>query len=90
MTNKQGDWELKIRKVQNGYILEHEDENEEDDYFSQEEVIEEKDTSPIFDESHGELEAMKEVLWKVKDYFGVSYSKHNKRNIVIEIVEEKQ
>ena len=91
MTNKQGNWEIKIRKVQNGYILETEEESDsEEGYFPKHEEVVEEINLPFGQDKSGELEAMMSVLLKIKDYFGVTYSKHNKQNINIEIVETKQ
>jgi hypothetical protein len=71
--------ELDIEKVSNGYIVTEWDENEEGEQIDRQTVIEEPDTET------GELEAMQNLLWFVCETFGVYYSKHNKRNLVIEI-----
>jgi hypothetical protein len=35
----------------------------------------------------GELEAMKKLLWFTMEHFGLYYSKHNKQNLVVEIMD---
>jgi hypothetical protein len=73
--------ELDIEKVSNGYIVTEWDENEEGEQIDRQTVIEEPDTET------GELEAMQNLLWFVKDALGCYFSKHNKRNLVVEIQE---
>jgi hypothetical protein len=82
MTNKKGFWEIKIRKVNNGYICSWEEESEnQEDYFKKEQkVFEEIDDD--------ELKNMREMLLFIKEYFGINYSKHNKKNLVVEIENE--
>jgi hypothetical protein len=77
--NKKGLWEIKIRKVENGYICSWEEESEgEADYFiKREQIFEEKEN-----EENSEL---KEALLFIKEYFGINYSKHNKKNLIVEI-----
>ena len=83
-------WELKIRKVDNGFILEHDEEmtTEEDkvEYEKVERIIQSKEV----DEDDKDLECAKEMLEEVLEYFAYNYSKHNKRNIKIEIEEVKE
>ena len=73
-------WEMKIRKVDNGFVLEWEEENEEGTKILQQTVIEEDDT-----DEEGELKCMEKLLNEIKEYFGVHYSKHDKKNLFIEI-----
>lgn len=70
-------WAIGIMRVSNGYILKWYDEDEEDREFPQSMVIEE--------EEGGELKAAQKMLWEVLEYFGIYYSKHNKRNLVVKI-----
>ena len=84
------DWAIKISRVENGYVLEWEEEGESDedkkDYIiNHSKVIEDPDD----DTELSELTAMKDLLWEISRYFGVNYSKHNKQNINIEIEENK-
>ena len=74
-------FQLLITKADNGFILEWQDEGEGDSVIDHEEVFEEKES---------ELECMQYMLLRVKEYFGVYYSKHNKENLVIEIVKRKE
>jgi hypothetical protein len=67
-------WEAKIRKVENGYILSYC--NIEDGSITEE----------VFEESEEEeLTTMVDLLYRIKEYFGVYSSKHNKKNIYIRI-----
>lgn len=73
-------WDLRITKGDNGYRVNWLEEIE-DEILVREMVFEIPDTE------NGEMEAMKSLLWFVKKYFGVFFSKHNKQNLVIEIEE---
>lgn len=81
------DWNIKINKADNGFVLEweevDEDENSTKTVINHSKVIEESD------EDNGELIAMQNLLWEVAEHFGVSYSKHNKFNLNIEVKENK-
>lgn len=68
-------WKCEIEKVSNGYILKHKN----DDNLS---------ISTIFEENNeecGDLNAMFELLYAVKEFFGVHHSKHNKKNLILEV-----
>jgi hypothetical protein len=65
---------LEITQCINGYRV-----NWTEDDVSQEVVCEEPETE------NGELEAMRNLLYVIKEYFGVFYSKHNENNLCIEI-----
>ena len=73
---------LVIEASQNGYILTGK--FAENDMTSKV-VIEESENKEDAD-----LEAMQNLLFTVKEYFGMYYSKHNKKNLVIEIEDNKQ
>jgi hypothetical protein len=90
MTNKQGFWEISIRKVDNGFVCSWEEESDDETprFVTHEQVFEEKENF-LTSENKDELENMKELLWFVKDFFAVNYSKHNKANLNIEIEEQK-
>ena len=77
-------WDIKVRKVDNGYIMEWEDDDEEGKPSKHEQVILENETED------SELEAMKDLLCEIKEHFGISYSKHNQKNLTIEIEEMKE
>jgi len=72
------DYKLEIKRINNGYILKG---KLSDDEFEIEKVIQE---SNLVD---NELNAMRSLLFEVKEYFGIYYNKHNKKNIEIYIVE---
>jgi len=66
-------WELKIEKIENGYILSHDEEIEDGKFKTAKEVIEEK--------GDDEKEAMTQLLEKVSEYFGVQYDKFAADNL---------
>jgi len=88
-------WELKIKKVENGFVVGYEEElatetktnfvNDVSSTEINETVFEYKKT----DENDTDLETVEDLLYHILEYFGVNYSKHNKRNIQIKIVETK-
>ena len=71
---------LTVEQTNNGYILVGKFNDSE---IKTKIVIEEKD------EEHSDLLAMQELLWQIKEYFGVYNSKHNKKNLMIEIEDNK-
>jgi len=77
-------WELKIRKVENGFIIEHEDADHEVEGTMIQHLITIVD-NPMDETDHAELKAMHDLLWYVKEYFAVVWSKHHKENLDIEI-----
>ena len=77
-------WELNIKKAENGFICEWEDEEDGCGTVIKNEVIEDNDTD--FEENI-EIDTMIKLLNKVKEFYGVHYSKHNKRNLVIKVEE---
>ncbi len=75
-------WQLTIKKVQNGYLIVHEEDvgtADEPEMVTVNQVIEEKD------EEDGDKKAMVDLLYMVKEYFGEFYSKHNKVNVEIKL-----
>ena len=87
--NKNGDWEIKIRKVENGYILEWEDESEsQENYFINNTKVFEIEENCDEDKLN-ELKTLENVLWEITNYFGVYYSKHDKYNLTISIDDKK-
>lgn len=85
-------WEITVRKVQNGFIVEHDGEGEIE--CRVETVFKEDDKDSYEEVSPGttlaELKVMEDLLWFIKDHFGAYNSKHNKKNLVIEIRENKE
>jgi len=73
-------WKVTIEKGFNGYILIGRFGNSD---------LEQKRVIEIPDTSIGELTAMGNLLTEIKEYFGLYYSKHNQKNLVIKI-EDKE
>ena len=77
--NSKGEWEVKVKRVRNGFICEYEEENDEG-FYTEEVLFEDKD-----DKEDGEdLESIKETLIWIKEYFGY-YWRKEKENLNIEI-----
>lgn len=76
-------WEIKVKKVTNGYLAEWWEDGDDNAFTEFQQVFEEPDNET------GELEAMQNLLWFIKETFGVMHSKHNKRNLVVEIQENE-
>jgi hypothetical protein len=66
--------ELKIEKIENGYILSYEEEVEIDKFITTKEVIEEGDD---------EKETMARLLHRVAEHFGFYYNKFVNDNLKI-------
>ena len=77
-------WAIAVERVTNGYICWWYDEDEEGKPFIQSQVFEEVDME------NGELEATMNMLYFVKEHFGVHFSKHNKFNLDISIKKNKE
>jgi len=75
------EWKIEIKKVTNGYFIKG---NFNDSEIPQEVVIEEGV------EENSNLLAMQQLLFLVKDYFGIFYSDHNKENLIIEIKKNEE
>lgn len=73
--------EMKIKRVENGFILEREsfDLDLENCYIN---LVFEDGTG-----EDGELDSMFSLLSAIKEYFGIYYSKHNHRNLLLQIEE---
>ena len=67
-------WELKIEKIENGYLLSHDEEWEEGKFGTVKEVIE---------EGGDEKETMSRLLYQVSEYFGFHHNKYAKDNLRI-------
>ncbi len=79
MENK---WQLEIEGVSNGYIIKGQ--STDLDGVNVVEVILKPETEG------GDLEAMQKLLYKIKEYFGIYHSKHNKYNLEINIRKNKE
>lgn len=66
------EWKLEIKAVNNGFVLRG---RFHDNETISEEIVKEED----------KLEEMRNLLYEIKEYFGVYNSKHNKRNLFIKI-----
>ena len=75
------DWKLVIKKARNGYILSGK--------FADSDLVSDM-VMEIPEKEFGEQEAAQKVLWEVLEYFGVYYSKHSKKNVVVAIKETKE
>jgi len=75
-------WKLEIRKVNNGYILKGK--------FNDTDIVSEVLIENTNETEFNKEETMKKLLCEVKDYFGIYYSKHNKKNLKIEVKDEKE
>ena len=73
-------WNLVVEKTNNGFLLKGRHGDTDIDSTM---IIEEPENED------GELKTMERVLYEVKEYFGVFYSKHNKENIIIKIEKNK-
>ena len=76
-------WALGIIRSDNGYILKWYEESEDGQQIPHALVVEESD------EEDGELKAAQKMLREVLEYFGVYYSKHHAKNLVVKIEGEK-
>ena len=73
------DWEILIKRVDNGYKLSWKEEIEENIYLEREYVIQ--------DDDKDELKSGEELLWQVIEFFALYGSKHDTERI--RIVREK-
>ena len=74
-------WKISIEKIENGFVVYHPGEETDNEVKTGFEYDE--------DDDFGELKCMEKLLWFVKNHFGEHYSKHNKKNINIEIEDTK-
>lgn len=71
-------WDITIRKVINGYICSWDEDMDDGSVIRRECVFE----SALND---SDLDSTRDMLLFVKEHFGVYWSKHNAKNIGIEI-----
>lgn len=79
---------LNIERVSNGYVCTWTEDTEGDTAMTCW-----KNVSAVFEEADtetGELDCAVNMLYFVKEHFGIYYSKHNKRNIEIKAVKNKE
>jgi len=77
--------ELRIREVENGYVLEYEEETEDMDGMP--ELIEM--VYQVKEEDPDKLTAFKDMLWEVISQFGLTGSKHDPTRLRVEIVDHR-
>jgi len=76
--------EIRINKVVNGYLLESYKERDLDDYKQEQVVFE------FQEEEEGDIAEMKtfrSMVYYLMDYFAVPDSKHNKKRITIDLLD---
>lgn len=78
-------WESKISKVENGYIVEYDDEIEDNRFINKKEVFEINETYNDEEHRKEDLEAFIKVVWWLLEHFGLFYSKWSKYNLVMNI-----
>ena len=78
------DWNLDIIKAENGYIVEYLDFGEDGETSQHQTVFEEQDNEK------GELDCMVDLLYFVKEHFGIYGSKHDRYRINIDIIDQHE
>ncbi len=76
---------IKIEMVNNGWILYY-----NDYWLNEKEEHELKEYKKVFgydDDEENKLDALRSLYFEINDIIGEPYSKHNERNIVIDIEE---
>jgi hypothetical protein len=68
-------WELKIEKIENGYVLSREEEIEDGKFKTIKDVVEEREDD--------EKETMTRLLERVAEYFGIQHDKFAADNLNI-------
>ena len=71
------DWSIKVTRAENGYACEWWEEIENNVFSHRVHVVEEIDGK--------ELECTRILLFFIKEFFAVYHSKHNKKNLFVEI-----
>ena len=77
-------WRLLVQKADNGFFCEWYEENDDKETDCKNVVFEESDKET------GEFACMANLLYFVKEHFGIYYSKHNKYNLEIKVVKNKE
>ena len=75
------DWNLVIDKADNGYTAEYLDEEEDGRMVKHQSVFE------MTDDEKGELNCMVNLLYFIKEHFGIYGSKHDRYLLNIEIMD---
>ncbi len=80
-------WELLIRKVDKGFVVRRLEEldGKEDDTSIEEKSIVFQERDENMESLENDLESVRDMLYYVLEYFGIFHSKHNEKNIKIEV-----
>jgi len=68
-------WDCEIEKVENGFVVSHKEEVD-DEYIRVEKRVMEED-------NHDEKKCMEVLLYHIAEYFGLQYNKFGKENLNI-------
>lgn len=79
-----------IERVENGFIVTWDDFTEDDGSLIKRSMVFTDKEGNFESPEKGELEALQEALYEVKEQLGYHYSKHNKHNLIIEIEEKSE
>jgi hypothetical protein len=71
------DYAITVTRAGNGYVCEWWEEADTGVFFKKIHVVEEGDDD--------DLRAMRDLLYFIKEHFGVYNSKHNPKNLIIEV-----
>ena len=77
--------ELRIREVENGYVVEGEEDDEDGKEIGA--TITKQMAYQVREEDTEALQAFQDMLWEVIDYFGLTGSKHDPRRLSVWISE---
>lgn len=69
------DWEIRLKKVNNGFILTYHEETETGTHLNE----------VVFGNKENELQVMVDVLHFIQEHFGYNGSKHDKHRIFIKL-----
>lgn len=69
-------WEIKIKKADNGYVMDWVEEND-DELFPHSIAVEEPDM--YINDTLKDLATFREMIWDLMEFFGVHGSKHSYR-----------
>jgi len=78
-------WEAKIIKAENGYIVEYEDEVDDNRFISRKEVFEINEKYGEDEQRKEEIELFIKVVWWMLEHFGLYYDKWSKYNLTMNI-----
>ena len=79
--------ELRIREVENGYVVEWEEDDEDGKEIGA--TITKQMAYQVREEDTDALQAFQDMLWEIISYFGLIGSKHDSRRLRVEIREHE-